>query len=40
VARTSLASHTASRLGVTGEQLLALVEQNVHRAKIAGSSVD
>ena len=31
VARTSLASHTAERLGVTGEQLLQLIEQNVHK---------
>jgi DNA mismatch repair protein MutS2 len=32
VARTSLASHAAARLGVTGEQLLALVEQSLGRA--------
>ncbi len=29
VAETSLASHAAQRLGVTGEQLLALIEQNL-----------
>ncbi len=29
VARTSLAAHTAARLGVTGEQLLSLVEQKI-----------
>lgn len=29
VARTSLAGHAAARLGVTGEQLLALVERNL-----------
>jgi DNA mismatch repair protein MutS2 len=32
VARTSLAAHAAERLGVTGEQLLALVERNIARA--------
>lgn len=32
VARTSMARHTAARLGVTGEQLLALVEQSASRA--------
>ncbi len=32
VARTSLAQHAAARLGVTGEQLLALVERNLQRA--------
>jgi DNA mismatch repair protein MutS2 len=31
VARTSLASHAAARLGVTGEQLLSLVERNIAR---------
>lgn len=35
VARTSLASHAAARLGVTGEQLLSLVERNL-RARSAG----
>jgi DNA mismatch repair protein MutS2 len=29
VARTSLAGHAAARLGVTGEQLLGLVERNI-----------
>jgi DNA mismatch repair protein MutS2 len=37
VARTSLANHTAARLGVTGDQLLALVEQNARR-RHAGSA--
>ena len=32
VARTSLASHTAARLGVTGEQLMALIDRNLGRA--------
>ncbi len=32
VARTSLAGQAAARLGVTGEQLLALVEQSLARA--------
>ncbi len=32
VAETSLASHAAARLGVTGDQLLSLIEQNI-RAK-------
>ncbi|MEO7037509.1 MAG: DNA mismatch repair protein [Polyangiaceae bacterium] len=31
VAQTSLAAHTAERLGVTGEQLLQLIEQNVSK---------
>jgi DNA mismatch repair protein MutS2 len=31
VARTSLAGHAAERLGVTGEQLLTLIERNVQR---------
>ncbi|MBX3130333.1 MAG: DNA mismatch repair protein [Polyangiaceae bacterium] len=31
VATTSLAGHTAERLGVTGEQLLGLIERNVKR---------
>jgi DNA mismatch repair protein MutS2 len=35
VARTSLASHAAARLGVTGEQLLSLVERNL-RARTPG----
>ncbi len=33
VAQTSLASHAAARLGVTGDQLLALVERNIEAAK-------
>lgn len=32
VATTSLAGQTAARLGVTGEQLLSLVERNIHSA--------
>jgi len=31
VAETSLAAHAAKRLGVTGEQLAALIEQNIQR---------
>ncbi len=31
VARTSLAAHAAERLGVTGEQLLSLIEKNLQR---------
>ena len=31
VAQTSLAGHTAERLGVTGEQLLGLIEQNIRK---------
>ena len=31
VAQTSLAAHTAERLGVTGEQLLGLIEQNIRK---------
>ena len=37
VARTSLAQHTAARLGVTGDQLAALVEMNLERARGGGS---
>jgi DNA mismatch repair protein MutS2 len=33
VARSSLAGHTAERLGVTGEQLLLLVERNLRRSE-------
>jgi DNA mismatch repair protein MutS2 len=33
VARSSLAGHTAERLGVTGEQLLLLVERNLRRSQ-------
>jgi len=32
VARTSLAGHAAARLGVTGEQLMALIDQNLAHA--------
>jgi DNA mismatch repair protein MutS2 len=35
VARTSLASHAAARLGVTGEQLLMLVERNMAHTRPA-----
>ena len=35
VARTSLASHAAARLGVTGEQLTSVVERNLARARFA-----
>jgi DNA mismatch repair protein MutS2 len=39
VAQTSLAGHAAARLGVTGEQLLALIERNIAagRARAAGT---
>ncbi|HLK36110.1 MAG TPA: DNA mismatch repair protein [Polyangiaceae bacterium] len=37
VARTSLACHTAARLGVTGEQLAALVDRNLRRGRDAES---
>ncbi len=33
VATTSLASHAAARLGVTGDQLLALIERNIRSAR-------
>ncbi|WP_394841851.1 DNA mismatch repair protein [Pendulispora brunnea] len=33
VAETSLAAHAAKRLGVTGEQLAALIEQNIQRTR-------
>ena len=33
VAETSLASHAAARLGVTGDQLLSLIERNIEAAK-------
>ncbi len=33
VATTSLAGHAASRLGVTGDQLMALIEANIAKAK-------
>jgi DNA mismatch repair protein MutS2 len=35
VAKTSLAAHTAERLGVTGEQLLSLIEQNIRKQQSA-----
>jgi DNA mismatch repair protein MutS2 len=35
VAQTSLAEHTAERLGVTGDQLLELIEHNVNKAGLA-----
>jgi DNA mismatch repair protein MutS2 len=38
VARTSLAGHAAARLGVTGDQLMSLIERNVQQmqSKLAG----
>lgn len=33
VARTSLAGHAAARLGVTGEQLMSLIERNIAQSK-------
>lgn len=36
VAATSLASHAAARLGVTGDQLLALIERNIEAEKRRG----
>ncbi len=33
VAQTSLAGHTAARLGVTGDQLLALIERNIRASE-------
>ena len=33
VARTSLAGHAAARLGVTGEQLLSLIERNISQVR-------
>jgi DNA mismatch repair protein MutS2 len=40
VAQTSLAGHAAARLGVTGEQLLSLIERNIARMQVtrAGSA--
>jgi DNA mismatch repair protein MutS2 len=35
VARTSLASHTATRLGVTADQLLSLVDRSIARSRLA-----
>jgi DNA mismatch repair protein MutS2 len=40
VARTSLAGHTAERLGVTGEQLLLLIEQNILKQQRGTSAVN
>jgi DNA mismatch repair protein MutS2 len=37
VARTSLANHTATRLGVTADHLLTLVERNLARANGIGN---
>ena len=34
VAQTSLAGHAAARLGVTGDQLMALIERNIAQAKV------
>lgn len=39
VAKTSLAAHAAARLGVTGTQLSALIEQNIRRAQVSKDSV-
>ena len=36
VARTSLAGHAAARLGVTGEQLLTLIERNIAQTQASG----
>jgi DNA mismatch repair protein MutS2 len=38
VATTSLAGHTAERLGVTGEQLLSLIERNIQRWQTSAQS--
>ena len=38
VARTSLAGHAAERLGVTGEQLLSLIERNIQRWDAAAAA--
>lgn len=35
VASSSLAAHTAERLGVTGEQLASLIQQNIQKQKLA-----
>lgn len=37
VAQTSLAAHAAARLGVTGEQLLALIQHNISSASTRGN---
>lgn len=39
VANSSLAGHTAERLGVTGDQLLSLVERNLRRGPAPGQPV-
>ena len=38
VADSSLAAHTAERLGVTGEQLSALIQQNLRRRHLSGGA--
>jgi len=38
VASSSLAAHTAERLGVTGEQLSALIQQNLRVRQLSGSN--
>jgi DNA mismatch repair protein MutS2 len=38
VAKTSLAAHTAERLGVTGDQLLSLIEQNIRKQQTSSFS--
>jgi DNA mismatch repair protein MutS2 len=38
VAKTSLAAHTAERLGVTGEQLESLIEQNIRKQQASALS--
>ena len=39
VARTSLAGHAAERLGVTGDQLMALIERNIAHAESAHGAI-
>jgi DNA mismatch repair protein MutS2 len=39
VARTSLAAHTAERLGVTGEQLANLIERNLRKQRLGSQPV-
>jgi hypothetical protein len=38
VATSSLAAHTAERLGVTGEQLSALIQQNLRVRQLSKTS--
>ncbi len=38
VARTSLAGQAAARLGVTGEQLMSLIERNIAQAEAPGAA--